>query len=330
MDKSIPIVGITMGDSLGVGPEIVAKAVLDNKVLVSCQPLIIGDRKVMERAFGLAGETSPEIRWFSPGDEFVCKEGTITGIDMDNNDPAFPSEAVAGKAAVEYIYHGIDLALNNKIAALATAPVNKYNMNKGGYQFPGVAEVLAKSVKRDYVTLLMDETYKISLVTAHVALKDISSEITKERVLFCIQKTWDYLKCIGKVDPKVAVCSANPHCGEEGLIGDDEITAIKPAVEQAQQMGINVVGPVQTPNIFIGARKGKYDAVISMFHEQAVSVIGSNNFTTMTLNLPFIRTSVGHGTADDIAWRGIADPVSMVLSIISAADATKNNQLTNS
>ncbi|OUN00183.1 MAG: hypothetical protein BAA02_05445 [Paenibacillaceae bacterium ZCTH02-B3] len=321
MTNTLPIVGITIGDSLGIGPEITAKAVLDARVMERCRPLIIGDRRLMEKMFELIGRPGFPVRWFGRDEEFVCEPGTVSGIDLANNS-LHPSEETAGKAAVEYTYYGMRLALDGKIDALATGPVNKSNMNKAGYKFPGIAEVLADAVKREYVTLLIDPVYKISLVTAHVALKDLHKHITKERVLFTIQKTWEYLKRIGLEKPKIAVGSANPHCGDNGLIGDEEIVAISPAVEEARRQGIDATGPIQTPNIFMQARDGKYDAVVSMFHEQAVSVIGNNDFTTMTLNLPFVRTSVGHGTANDIAGKGIASPKSMILSILSAAEAS--------
>jgi len=336
-----PIVGITMGDAAGIGPEIIVKALSLREIYEVCRPIVIGDSKVIEQAIKIVGvnltvNPLPNIR--AAKFEF----GAIDVFDLSNIDlktlKIGQVDAKAGKAAVEYIEKAVDLALRNEVHAIATAPINKEAINKAGYNYAGHTELLAHLTNtKDYAMMLVADSLRVVHVTTHVSLRGACEMIKKERVLKVIRLTYEALRNMGIEAPKIAVASLNPHGGEGGLFGVEEIEEIRPAVKKAKEEGINVVGPLSADTVFVRARGGAYDAVVAMYHDQGhipVKLLGlkwdekegrwtSVSGVNVTIGLPIIRSSVDHGTAFGKAWKGNANPQSMIEAIKFAAKTAK-------
>jgi 4-hydroxythreonine-4-phosphate dehydrogenase len=328
-----PIVGITMGDPAGVGPEIVAKALAAPSVAERCRAVIIGDRGIMAEALALIGSdlTLHPIR--SPG-EARWEPGALDCLDLANVDPArLPRAQVsarAGKAAYDYIEAGVKLALAGEVAALVTAPVNKEALAAAGLPHSGHTEILASLTgARDFAMLLMGRELKVIHVTTHVALKKVPDLVTRERVLRAIRLGHQVLRWLGEAPARIAVAGLNPHAGEEGLFGEEEQTAIMPAIEAARAEGLDVSGPYPADTLFSRARGGEFAMVVAMYHDQGHIPVKTLGFTydersgqwtglsgvNVTVGLPFLRVSPDHGTAFDRAWKGIANPESMLEAI---------------
>lgn len=338
-----PIIGITMGDAAGVGPEVIVKSLSLKEIYESCRPFVIGDAKVMGRALTIAGVTA-RINPFRDPKDAKFKHGTIDVLDLENIDLAKLKmgqvNSMTGKASVEYVEKAVKLALDGEIDAIATAPINKESINKAGYNYAGHTELLAHLTNtQDYAMMLVEGPLKVTHVTTHVPLRKVCDMIKKERVYKVIKLTCEALRSTGIQAPKIAVAGLNPHSGEGGLFGFEEVEEIRPAVELAQKEGIDVEGPLPADTVYVKARGGAYDAVVAMYHDQGhipvklfglewdeeakkwVSVSGVN----ITLGLPLIRTSVDHGTAFGKAGKGTANPQSMIEAIKFAADMTKND-----
>nr|WP_283400789.1 4-hydroxythreonine-4-phosphate dehydrogenase PdxA [Desulfurobacterium pacificum] len=225
----------------------------------------------------------------------------------------------AAKAQIEYIKKAVEDAKKGKISAIVTLPINKETAAKGGFKFPGHTEFLAHLFgTKNFAMMLANEKLKVVLVTTHVALKDVPKLITEEKILTTLHLIHKTLK-----NPKIAVAALNPHAGEGGLFGDEEIKIIAPAVEKAKSEGINAVGPISSDTVFVRAVKGEFDVVLCMYHDQGlipIKLLGFGNSVNVTLGLPVIRTSVDHGTAYDIAGKGIANPESFQLAVKTAID----------
>jgi len=321
-----PVIGITIGDAAGVGPEIIVKSLAEKEVYDICRPVVIGDLGIMRRAVSIIGKdlicrAIDDV--VNGGHEF----GRIDVIDLNNLPEDLPFAQVdprAGKAAYEYVETAVKLALAGKIAAIATAPLNKDAMNQGGCHFPGHTEILAHlSATKDYAMMLTGGSLRVIHVSTHLSLRQACEKVKKERVLKVIQLAGQAMKTIGIEAPRIAVAGLNPHSGEGGLFGTEEIEEIIPAIESAKAMGLNVTGPVAPDTVFYrAALKKDFDIVVVMYHDQGhipLKVLGFEEGVNITVGLPFIRTSVDHGTAFDIAGKGTANHLSMIESIRMAA-----------
>jgi 4-hydroxythreonine-4-phosphate dehydrogenase len=253
--------------------------------------------------------------------------GSIDVLDLANVDLARLKVGevcpMAGKAAVEYVLRAGKLALSGEVQGIATAPLNKEAMQLGGYDYIGHTEILADLAGAPRcTTMLISGSLRVVHVTRHVPLRQVADSITRERVLETIQLTAEGLPGMGVVEPRLGVAALNPHGGEGGLLGREEIEVIAPAVKAAQAMGIDARGPYPADSIFFHAIAGEFDAVVAMYHDQGhipVKTHGFESSVTVTLGLPIVRTSVDHGTAFDIAWQGLASPQSLIEAIKLAA-----------
>lgn len=325
-----PIIGITMGDPAGIGPEIAIKALAKKEIYDNCIPVIIGDYEALNDAnkFTNLNLNLNEIREIS---EAKGEFGTADFINMNFLAPGSweykKVSALAGKAAFGYVKKGIELALENKIHAVVTGPINKESINLAGYHYSGHTEIFADLTgTKDYAMMLTSESLKVVHVTTHVSMRRACDLVTKDRVYKVINLADEAMKMMGIKKPRIAVAGLNAHSSENGLFGDEESKEIKPAVEKAQQDGIEVDGPVPPDTVFVKALAGQYDVVVAMYHDQGhipIKLTGfkldlsTNKYTSMsgvncTLGLPIIRTSVDHGTAFGKAGEGRANEESMI------------------
>jgi 4-hydroxythreonine-4-phosphate dehydrogenase len=325
-----PILGITMGDAAGIGPEIIVKALAAKEIYEIARPVVFGDKKIMERAIGIVGE---DLKCQTVQDPSLAGKtyGVIDVVDLDNLPSDLPFAQVdgrAGKAAYEYIEKAVGYALKAEIHAIVTAPLNKEALNLGGCHYPGHTEILgALSGQKDYSMMLVGGALKVIHVTTHVPLRKACDLVKKDRVLRVIRLADDTLKMMGIEKPRIAVAGLNPHSGEHGLFGTEDELEITPAIDEAKAMGMNVTGPVPPDTVFYQAAiKGRFDIVVVMYHDQGhipIKVLGFETGVNVTVGLPFIRTSVDHGTAFDIAGKGIADGKSMTESLLLGAQMAK-------
>ncbi|KGQ29061.1 4-hydroxythreonine-4-phosphate dehydrogenase PdxA [Gallibacterium anatis] len=321
-----PVLGITMGDAAGIGAEIIVKSLADKHLYEIAQPVVIGDKKMMQRALDLL-QSPLKINVVTNLDNLNAKYGTIDLVDLDNVPADLPYSQVdprAGKAAYEYVEKAVQYAMANKVQAVVTAPLNKEALHAGGNMFPGHTEILAQlSGTKDYSMMLVSEKLRVIHVTTHVQLRKACDLVKKERVLTVIKLADENAKMLGFKQPRVAVAGLNPHSGENGMFGDEDSKEIVPAVEAAKQLGINASGPIPPDTVFHrAANLNEFDIVVVMYHDQGhipIKLLGFDTGVNVTVGLPFIRTSVDHGTAFPIAGKGIADSKSMTESLYLAA-----------
>ena len=325
--RARPRVGITMGDPAGIGPEVVLKAVAEQEVWAVCCPVIIGDAQLLAhtaRTLGL--QCGYQI---VRHDEELPRRSIEPIIFHLHNiqghiKPGIES-AVAGRAAAEYIEAAVALCASGGIDAIATAPINKRALFLGGYSFPGHTEFLAHLTGTDdYAMGFVAANLRVVLISTHVPLSQAIGLVRRERFEKTIRLAHHELQRWGLANPRIAVAALNPHGAEGGLFGIEEASEILPAVESCKVIDrINVSGPYSADTVFLRASRGEFDAVIACYHDQAMIPVKCLSFgeaVNITLGLPFIRTSVDHGTAFDIAGRGIAEHSSMVAAIKLAAD----------
>ena len=318
--SSLPIIGITMGDPAGIGGEIIIKSLKKPSFYSHSQPLVIGDASylkfLMEKlsvSLKITPITIDEInkRNFSSGGLPILDVKNLKNhkIRFGVCDPHY------GKAAYEYLMEGIKLASSARIEALVTAPINKQSFIKADIPFHGHTEIFASFTKTTkFAMMLVGGNLKVVLVTRHIPLKEVNRELTEEKILTTIELTHQAGRYFNISQPKIAVCSLNPHSGEGGRIGDEEMITIIPAIKKAQKKKIEVNGPYASDTIFYKALRGDYDFIVAMYHDQGLIPLKTLYFdriVNMTLGLPFLRTSPGHGTAYDIAGKGIACSRSM-------------------
>ncbi|MDR3560930.1 MAG: 4-hydroxythreonine-4-phosphate dehydrogenase PdxA [Negativicutes bacterium] len=321
-----PILGITMGDATGCGPEIIVKSLLDGKLYDIARPVVIGDRKIMERAVKIIGA---DVRCRSVGHpgEGGSEFGVIDVIDLANLPDDLPFATVdarAGKAAYEYIEKAVHYALRSEIHAVVTAPLHKEALNLGGYHFPGHTEILAHLAgTKDYAMMLVGGPLKVIHVCTHVSLRKACDLVKRARVLKVIELADETMKMLGLEAPRIAVAGLNPHSGEGGLFGSEDAEEIVPAVMAAQKKGIDANGPIAPDTVFYRAAiKNHFDIVVVMYHDQGhipLKVLGFETGVNVTVGLPYIRTSVDHGTAFGKAGKGTADSQSMTESLYLGA-----------
>lgn len=308
-------IAITLGDPAGIGPEIVLKAVLSKEVRRICTPVLVGDSVVIEEAARLrlsAKGTVPE------GMEIV----NVQGLKKSHFVKCKPT-AEGGRAASAYIKRAVELAVRKKVDGIVTAPISKEGLKLAGFRWPGHTEMLAELTgAKEYAMMLAGGPLRVILVTIHIALKNVPRLITRERVLKTIRLAEKACRMLRLRNPQIAVAGFNPHAGEAGIFGDEEIRAIIPAIEEAIEQGIPVAGPFPPDTVFNKAYKGDVDIVVCMYHDQGLiplKMIAFDEGVNVTIGLPIVRTSPDHGTAYDIAWKGIANPSSMIEAIKLAA-----------
>lgn len=330
MERSskLPIVGITMGDASGVGPEIIAKALRDEEMYRICRPLVIGDAARLRLAASLVGAEELSIGVVERPEDGRYAPGAIDCVQVGSLPAELPFgqlSAAAGDAAYRYVEKAVELALAKAIDAVCTAPLNKEALRAGGHAYPGHTEILAAlSGTEQYAMLLIAPGLRVIHATTHVGLIDAVRRITPERVYHVIRIACDTLRRIGIDDPRIAVCGINPHAGENGLFGyGEEEEKIVPAVERANREGMRTFGPLPADTLFYRARRGDFDMVVAMYHDQGhgpIKVLGLEAGVNVTAGLPFVRTSVDHGTAFDIAGTGRADAGSLKEAIRHAVE----------
>lgn len=312
-----PLVAVTMGDPAGVGPEIVARTFADPDFHVRNRAIVIGDAGMLERAatlldlpLGVNQVAEPEDARFESGTADVLQVG-----ELPPDLPFGRLDARAGDAAFRYVQRATNLASEGRVAAIATAPLNKEAMHLAGHEYPGHTEILARLTgTEDYAMMLVTDELKVIHVSTHVSLREAIDRARPDRELAVIRLAHASLKKLGVEEPRVAVAGLNPHAGENGLFGTEDIERIKPAVEAAHKEGIEASGPWAPDTVMMRARRGDFDVVVVQYHDQGhipIKLMGFDTGVNVTVGLPFFRTSVDHGTAFDIAGKGVADHASL-------------------
>lgn len=314
--NTLPRIGFMLGDVTGIGPEIAAKLLATGKPAVLAQTIIIGDRRVLELGMRNANvkfaysvcKSIDDIQW--PRKDYPL-------IDLGDTDPAkFPqgvSSDEAGKLAGDALKFMIDLAIAGKLDGISFAPLNKGAMNRGGWKFNDEHQMFASLLKHSgfFGEMNVIDQFSTFRVTSHVALREAVNLITPERITAAVNLAHSTLTAAGKTNPRIGVAALNPHNGENGLFGDEEIRIIRPTVDKLKAGGIDCTGPISSDAIFLQALKGKFDGVVMMYHDQgqiATKLLGFNKGVTVTAGLPAVFTTPAHGTAYDIVGKGVADP----------------------
>lgn len=326
-----PIIGITMGDPVGIGPEVVLKALSQRSLYDACRPLVLGDIGVLtginhwlKTGLSIEGVKDPGAGHYQCGRLDVIG---VSNLDYSRLQPGRATPAT-GRAMVQYIKKGVQWAMEGLIHGLATCPINKMAMHTAGFTYNGHTELLAEQTRTsDCVMMLAGSRLRVALATIHIPLASVSRNLTTDTVLKTIRITEEALRSsFGIFKPRLAVAALNPHAGEHGLFGDEEARIISPAVLHAAKAGLDVSGPYPSDTLFYRAMKGTWDAVICMYHDQGLipfKMVHFHDGVNTTLGLPIVRTSVDHGTAYDIAGTGRADPGSLVAAIYMAANQAK-------
>ncbi len=328
MDR--PVIGVTMGDPAGIGPEISLKALSNPEVCSVCKPVLIGD-------LGLLRKTAEDLnikaslKAVGSPKEAAGEAGLIEVVDLKNvNMGTLEVGKVslqAGKASIEYIHKAVEYALSGDIAAVTTGPINKQAIQLAGSRFIGHTEMLAALCGvENPLTMFYVQGARIFFLTRHLPLAEAIRVVRRGLIVETVVRIAEELRRIGLREPLIAVAALNPHASDEGLVGDEESKEIIPAIEELNVRGIRVVGPVPADTVFLKALKGRYDAVLSLYHDQghiAAKTVDFYGTVSVTLGLPFIRTSVDHGTAYDIAGKGIANPKSLEEAVKLAVNLAK-------
>jgi 4-hydroxythreonine-4-phosphate dehydrogenase len=323
-----PIIGITMGDPVGIGPEVILRALTDRSIYETCCPLVLADVAVLT-ATDQWLKTGLRTNSVDAPEAGLYQSGSIDVIGLSNLDYSqlkygHPTKET-GRAMVSYVTQGIDWAMKERIHGLVTCPINKVAMHMGGSDFDGHTELLAQQTNTtDYVMMLAGSRLRVSLVTIHLPLAQVPGKLNMERIFNTIRITDEALRnAFGIPKPRLAVAALNPHAGEEGLFGNEEIRLISPAIQNARDAGLDVYGPYPPDTVFYKAQQREWDAVVCMYHDQGLipfKMVHFSDGVNVTLGLPIVRTSVDHGTAYDIAGKGKADPRSLVKAIQMAAE----------
>jgi len=327
-------IAITMGDAAGVGPEIILKLFASG---LGHPAVVYGDAGMLRRTAQALDLATPPIIAFDTLDDLSAT--SLAGkLPVVNRWAPLPSSlipgqlnAAAGKGAYEYLSQAIDDAIAGRVRAIVTAPLNKEAMRLGGVDFPGHTEILAERTgTTSYAMMLANPELRVILVTIHLPLRDVFDHITIESEFETIRLAHQACLEAGVNQPRIAVAGLNPHAGESGRFGSEETDIIKPAIRRARDAGLNVSGPWPGDTIFMRARRCEFDIVVAQYHDQGlipVKYLGVEEGVNVTVGLPFIRTSVDHGTAFDIAGKGIADPASLKAAYDMARTMSENTRL---
>ena len=336
--NQLPLIGITMGDPAGIGPEIIVMALADEEICRRCRPVVLGDPGTLSAAISrLRSDQAQDVSLnvIDGPDQAGSRPGgidllAISGLDAGDRLPGSPTVA-GGKAMVAYITRAVEMTQQRELAAMVTCPISKVLMHAAGHRFEGHTQLIAHLTHTsDYVMMLAGDRLRVTLATIHCALKDVSTLLNTEQIYKTIEITEHALrKDLGLPHPRVAVTALNPHAGEAGLFGSEEPEIIEPAVKMAQDLGMAVEGPFPADTLFHKAAAGQYDAVVAMYHDQGLIPLKLLHFSdavNVTLGLPIIRTSVDHGTAYDIVGTGQADPSSLKAAIRMAVSIAANRR----
>jgi len=335
-----PIIAVTMGDPCGVGPEIVALSLQDKKVWKVCSPVVVGQKEVFDKAIEItkANVDAIEIEGKCSAEEKITikearanveKHGGVKipfvpvgDVDISKFKFGIPSK-VCGKLSFEFVRKAVQICMEGFADGMATAPVNKYALKMAGVEYVGHTEMLKDLTgSKEAITMFQVKKLRIFFLSRHLSLKEALNQVKKENVLEILKIADRYLRRFNLKAPRIAVAALNPHAGEKGIFGTEEIEEIRPAIEEAQSLGIAAEGPYPADSVFHRAASEDFDAVLSLYHDQghiASKMYDFDRTVSVTFGLPFIRTSVDHGTAYDIAGKGIANPTSMKEAIITAA-----------
>ncbi|WP_138444047.1 4-hydroxythreonine-4-phosphate dehydrogenase PdxA [Sinomonas susongensis] len=324
---SLPIVAVTMGDPAGVGPEIIAKSMADERLHEQARVLVIGDLHRLQQAMDIVGSTL-SVRSIASVGEALFERSGIDVFDIPGLDPDLPWGELspqAGHAAYLYIKKAVELALGGEIDAICTAPLNKAALHAAGHRYPGHTELLAELTGTPEVSMMLTAPrMRVIHVTTHIGLIDAIAKIDGPLVYRTIRRGYELLVRAGIENPRIGVAAINPHAGENGLFGyGEEAEKIAPGIARAEAEGIHAEGPLPADTLFFRAGRGDYDLVVAMYHDQGhgpVKVLGLENGVNITVGLPVVRTSVDHGTAFDIAGKNLADHASMLEALRAAVD----------
>jgi len=321
-----PTVAVTMGDPAGVGPELCLRAVKDADVLERCVPLIVGDASVLQRVSDVLGLECPllVIRAGDWRDATVRGDTAIVDCGALHGETVTPGrvDRECGRASCTYIETAVEAAVAGRVAAVTTGPISKESLHLADVPYPGHTEMLAALTgSKRFGMMLASEEIKVSLATIHVGYADVVRQLTRERIVETVELTVETLARLGHPEPLIAVCGLNPHGGEHGLMGSEEQDIIAPAIGDCRRGGISLEGPLAPDTAFVPAMRSRVDAYVAMYHDQGLipfKMLAFDVGVNMTMGLPILRTSVDHGTAFDIAWKGRASPGSLVQSILWA------------
>ena len=326
-----PLIAVPIGDPAGVGPEIVAKSVASEEVFEAADCVIVGDKTIIENAIKIVG-VDLTVHVISEAEEGDYRKGILNLIDLGNVDMAKfefgKVNGMCGKAAYEYIAKCIELANEGKVDAVATTPINKESLRAGGINYIGHTEIFgALTGTEDPLTMFETNGMRVFFLTRHVSLREMLDMITKDRIIDYVKRCMKALEKLGVTDGTMAIAGLNPHSGEHGLFGWEEVNEIMPAIEELQAEGYQVVGPIGADSVFHQAAQGRYHSVLSLYHDQghiATKTLDFEKTIAITNGMPILRTSVDHGTAFDIAGKGIVSAVSMIEAILLAAKYAPN------
>ncbi len=326
MAEKKPVIAVPTGDPAGVGPEIVAKACAREKVSDAADVIAIGDRQVMEKAIRIVG-ADLRINVVEKPADGDYRPGILNLIDLDNIDQSQFSygvvQAMCGKAAFDYIKKSIELAMNGEADAVATTPINKEALHAAEVPFIGHTEIFgALTNTPDPLTMFETNGLRVFFLTRHKSLRAMLDDITKDNIKTCVRESLAALRRLGVTEGTMAVAGLNPHCGEHGLFGWEEVNEITPAVEELKAEGFPVTGPIGADSVFHQAALGRYNSVLSLYHDQghiATKTLDFDRTISITNGMPILRTSVDHGTAFDIAGKGTASEISMAEAVLLAA-----------
>lgn len=326
-----PLIAIPIGDPAGIGPEIVAKALANKDVFNTTRCIVIGDKDVMENAIKIA-KVDLKINIVEEPEEGTYEEGILNLINLDNiifkELELGQVSAMCGKAAYAYIEKSIQLANDGKVDAVSTTPINKESLKAGNIDFIGHTEIFgALTNTPDPLTMFEVRGMRVFFLTRHVSLRQAVDMVKKDRIKDYVKRCLEVLNKLGVKDGTMAIAGLNPHSGEHGLFGDEEVNEVTPAIEELQKEGYKVVGPIGADSVFHLALQGRFNSVLSLYHDQghiATKTLDFERTIAITGGMPILRTSVDHGTAFDIAGTGIASEVSMVEAILLAGKYSPN------
>lgn len=331
---SLPLIGITMGDPTGIGPEIIVKALAKKEPFQACRPIVFGDQGVLLkiiRDLGLDGTVVVVDRvpkgGYTPRKVYLFSSSQLQSETLRIGKP----DKKCGEAMVNSIRLAVQSVMSGQIDAVTTCPINKQAINRAGYSYSGHTELFAHLTGTPSVAMMfIGVRWKVVLVTTHLPLRKVSKQITQERVFTTIQITDKGMKrYFGLSHPKIAVLGLNPHSGEGGLLGEEEEREILPAIKRAKTLSIEAEGPFPADSFFDTPSRHTHDAIIAMYHDQGlipIKIFGFMEAINLTLGLPFIRTSVAHGTAYDIAGLGVADETNLIKAMVMASNLSKLNR----
>jgi 4-hydroxythreonine-4-phosphate dehydrogenase len=326
-----PFIAVPIGDPAGVGPEITVKSIANKDVFDVARVVVVGDKKIIEKAIEICGKDL-KVNVINEPEEGIYDEKTLNIIDLDNIDmDTFEYgkvQAMCGKAAYAYIEKAVELANSRKVDAVATTPINKEALKAGGINFIGHTEIFgALTNTPDPLTMFEVRGLRVFFLTRHVSLRQSCDMVKKDRIIDYVKRCTEVLKQLGVTEGTMAIAGLNPHSGEHGLFGWEEVNEVTPAVEELKEMGYNVAGPIGADSVFHLALQGRFNSVLSLYHDQghiATKTLDFERTIAITGGMPILRTSVDHGTAFDIAGKNIVSEVSMVEAILLAAKYSPN------